>query len=77
MGACTAGSLYLLSKIFICAKVFLTDKKKLREFGGTEMFNRIKKELAKEVCTNGILVLFEKRKESSITGIITDNGHPR
>lgn len=29
-------------------KVFLTDKKKLKEFGSTEPFNRIKKELLKE-----------------------------
>ncbi len=28
-------------------KVFLTDKKKLREFGSIELFSRIKKDLAK------------------------------
>jgi len=28
----------------------LTDKKKLKEFGGTEAFNRIKKDLIKEVA---------------------------
>ena len=31
-----------------CEKVFLTDKKKLKEFGSQEPFNRIKKELLKE-----------------------------
>lgn len=29
-------------------KVFLTDKKKMKEFGGTEPFSRIKKDLLKE-----------------------------
>lgn len=38
------------------AQVFLTDKKKLKEFGGTELFNRIKKELAKEVWNANMML---------------------
>lgn len=30
-------------------KVFVSDKKRAKEFGGTELFSRIKKELGKEV----------------------------
>lgn len=30
-------------------KVFVSDKKKTKEFGGTEPFSRIKKEILKEV----------------------------
>ena len=32
-----------------CEKVFLTDKKKLKEYGSTEPLNRVKKEMLKEV----------------------------
>ena len=32
-----------------CEKVFLTDKKKLKEYKSQEPFNRIKKEFLKEV----------------------------
>ena len=39
----------MIAEVMLCFQVFVSDKKRSKEFGGTEPFSRIKKELMKEM----------------------------